>query len=285
MKKYLFLFPLLWLACGGSSGPSLDGGWEKPTVPTDTSTSDSSSVRLKVLSYNIKGGNLLLNTAKDAVADVIRRADAEVVYLQEVYNGGVIGTLPRYLAEKAGYAYYYFAEAFVASKGPYGNAILSKYPLTETRADTLYASPVDGVKQERRVLGQATIVKNGHRIRLAVMHLGVKSDNNYEQSLVIVPMLRVSSDPVILGGDANAKPAYRAYNVLVGSFDLMCTELGKCGNTFPNVNPTEQIDYLMVGPKEKSNTFVFKTYSYAIMLGETASDHCPIVGETKITYK
>lgn len=278
------MLPLLWVACQSDPKTDINGGWKPVVPPNDTATLDSSSVKLKVMSYNIKGGDLASSSSKDAVAAVIIKVNPEVVLLQEVYNGGSIGTLPRYLAEKAGYPYYYFAQAFVAGKGPYGNAILSKYPLLETRADTLYASPVDGVKQERRVLGQATIVKEGRRIRLAVMHLGVKAQNNYEQALVVVPWLNQSNDPVIFGGDANAKPYSSTYNELVGSFTRMCAELGSCGNTFPNVNPTSQIDYLLVGPRAKNHIFAFRTQTFAIMQGETASDHCPIVGETIITY-
>lgn len=281
--RCLSLFVLLSLLLGSCQSKS-DGTGGTPTTPADTSASADNMVVLTVMSYNIKGSTLTTNITKDSIADVIKRVNSDVVLLQEVYNGGTMGNTPAYLAQKAGYPYYYFAQAIENWRGPYGNAILSKYPLTETRADTLYSAPVSDEPQERRVLGQAVIVKKNHRIKVAVMHLDVKSQNSYTQAITVASLLNSSNDPIILGGDANATPMSETILKMKEVFTLMCNELGACGLTFPNVNPTKQIDYLLVGPKSKRSNFVFKSRYYNIMVGEAASDHCPIVGETRITY-
>lgn len=69
----------------------------------------------------------------DLIAEAIKSQNADIVVLNEVRNKG---PHPEYknqteiLAQKAGFKYYFFGEAIkFALTLPYGNAILSKYPI------------------------------------------------------------------------------------------------------------------------------------------------------------
>ena len=69
----------------------------------------------------------------DRMAQAIRECRADIIGLNEIRDAG---THPEYqaqvkiLAEKLGYPYYYFAQAIDAGNGnPYGNGLISRYPL------------------------------------------------------------------------------------------------------------------------------------------------------------
>ena len=76
----------------------------------------------------------------DLIANTIKNCGADIIGLQEIRGEG-----PRedyvdqikVLSEKTGF-YYYFAEAIkVDDTNPYGNAILSKYPITSAETITI----------------------------------------------------------------------------------------------------------------------------------------------------
>jgi endonuclease/exonuclease/phosphatase family metal-dependent hydrolase len=92
-------------------------------------------MHLRFMSYNIQHGFDYVR--KDRIdlsltADVIRRYDSDIIGLNEVRGQGVI---PEYfdqakaLADMLGYYYYFGPSIVFPERGPYGNAILSKYPI------------------------------------------------------------------------------------------------------------------------------------------------------------
>ena len=69
----------------------------------------------------------------DIIADTIKKCDADIIGLQEIRDEGQNAdyqSQAKIIAEKLGYHYYYFAEAICfGGVNPYGNAIISRYPI------------------------------------------------------------------------------------------------------------------------------------------------------------
>lgn len=91
-------------------------------------------MKLKILTLNLWHGGRLM----DGVLDFLEQEDADVVCLQEVYNGTTPEMAPRYrsieiLQQRLGYVGCAFAPAFIdrlhEGAVPCGNAILTKLPL------------------------------------------------------------------------------------------------------------------------------------------------------------
>ncbi len=96
---------------------------------------------VKIATFNIKSAQL---SSLDAVAEVIKEVDADIIGLQEVdkivKRTGYVDQL-KVLAEKAGYQYYSFSPAVIwasgrpsaqdttLTEGLYGHGILSRYPI------------------------------------------------------------------------------------------------------------------------------------------------------------
>ena len=138
---------------------------------------------LKVATYNIKAGYYYYNTLPK-IAALLKDLDADIVGLQEVdLNTGRSGTgdQMKYLAETAGYKYYYFtpvvsltnthtpatAEQIAAQYNLYGHGILSKYPIKSY--DVIYPENqvTDGEvraidRYEVKVGSKILTVYNGH---------------------------------------------------------------------------------------------------------------------------
>ena len=92
-------------------------------------------MKIKVMSYNIQHC-LNFITRKidfDIIADTIQKCEADIIGLQEVLDEGqneIQQPQTKIVAEKLGYHYYYFAEAIsYGGANPYGNAIISRYPI------------------------------------------------------------------------------------------------------------------------------------------------------------
>ena len=92
-------------------------------------------MELKIMSYNTQHC-LNFITRKidfDIIADTIQQCGADMIGLQEIRDKGQDAEYQaqtKILAEKLGYPYYYFAEAIrFGGANPYGNAIISRYPI------------------------------------------------------------------------------------------------------------------------------------------------------------
>lgn len=95
-------------------------------------------MKLKVISVNVWIGGILF----DAILEFLRKQDADIVLLQEVYNGDTRFQTPQQqcltqLKEQLGYEHASFAPAFYemvdGKQLMQGNAVLSKYPVLQEK--------------------------------------------------------------------------------------------------------------------------------------------------------
>ena len=92
-------------------------------------------MKIKFMSYNTQHClNFITREIDfDIIADTIKKCEADIIGLQEIRDEGQDADYQpqaKIIAEKLGYHYYYFAEAIrFGGVNPYGNAIISRYPI------------------------------------------------------------------------------------------------------------------------------------------------------------
>ena len=229
--------------------------------------------KLITLTYNIHhGGPENSNQVNlQDIADVIQRSKADVVALQEVdvlvpRSGGVHQA--EELAKLLG-MHYYFSKSIDFSGGQYGVAILSKYPLFNTRKELL---PMP-VASEQRSVAMATVNLPGNvSIEFGATHLDLKVDNRIAQSQQLNAISENLAKPFFVGGDYNAIPTSKEMKILKEEFHLSCMD--SCALSFPVRNPDRAIDFVVYN---KIAASMFKLVEAYAMKGEYASDHLPVV--------
>jgi endonuclease/exonuclease/phosphatase family metal-dependent hydrolase len=207
-------------------------------------------VEIKIMSYNTQHClNFLTQKIDfDLIANTIKNCGADIIGLQEIRGEG-----PRedyvdqikVLSEKTGF-YYYFAEAIkVDDTNPYGNAILSKYPITS--AETI-AIPDPEVKKykdgyETRCILKAKIdVADG--LNIIVSHFGLNKDE--QKNAVTTVLENLPDEKCVLMGDFNMKPKNRILKPIKEKlFDT--AEMFECKKlSYPSDKPRVKIDYIFV---------------------------------------
>ena len=228
---------------------------------------------LKTMTYNTYSGR---NAGMEAIAEVIRRNDPDIVALQEVERFTELnpGDTPAILAGMTGLKYHTFFHALdIRSGGDYGNAILSKYPIMEERSFRIGTPGRDYM----RSFGYVRIRKKGHEVCFATTHLDHRKDDSLRIAQVR-EILRLTENidiPVILGGDMNARPEEAPVRLLSAKFNV--------GNS--PAEPTtdddggKTIDYLMYAPGSAIEV-ISGMVDYA---AGQASDHYPVLVTFKLT--
>ena len=203
---------------------------------------------LRVVSFNIHSGwnhdrtRLML----DEIATEMAAMRADVFLLQEVdqnrvWNGRV--DEPGVLAARLGMQYSFATNVLRAGDSRYGTAILSRYPITSSRNTLLPRRP--GTQQ--RGLLHAVIAPAGRPLSLYVTHLEhTSSDMRLEQARAMAPILAADPNPLILGGDMNARPLSPPMTTLASVVQDSWTQVGSGpGLTHPALVPRSRIDYLL----------------------------------------
>ncbi|WP_286778832.1 MULTISPECIES: endonuclease/exonuclease/phosphatase family protein [Sphingobacterium] len=229
-------------------------------------------VSVKTMTYNIYSAQ---KKGIEAIAEVIKKNDPELVGLQEVEVNSINMNFDtgKRLSELTGMPYYYFVKARDLVKGEYGNLILSKFPLKETKTYLL-----DVVTSEAnayiRALGTVKVTKENKDFYFAVTHLDHLADNanRLHQIDLIHQYTKDLTLPIILSADLNAKPTEEGYKVLTKWFTPGCLN-GYCGFTAGTPKPDGTIDYLMYAPADAAVT---ETYDVDYS-SYSQSDHFPVV--------
>lgn len=231
--------------------------------------------QLRVMAYNIHHCNPPSKPGLsdlDAVAAAIKAQNPDLVALQEVdVNTARSGknNQAREIAKKLGMKYF-FAKAIDHEGGDYGVAILSKYPLSETKINRL---PTEAsTKGEPRILATAKIrLPGGKLIRFGSTHLDAqKGPVNREMQIAEINRLAGEETlPFIIAGDFNATAGSTVINLLDEEFKRTCSN---CDPTIPVITPTKTIDFIAFRPGT-----AFKAISTRVIPERYASDHLPVM--------
>lgn len=185
----------------------------------------------------------------DLMAETIKNCGADIIGLNEMRGEGPDPTytdqVPM-LSKLTGIPNFYFAEAIkVYGANPYGNGILSKYPILSAQTIMVPDPEVRAYNgfYETRCLLKARL-ENG--LTVMTIHIGLNPD---EQANAINTILEHLEDKkCILMGDFNMHPDNELLHPIrermKDAADLFSSPLLSC----PSDKPVEKIDYIFVSP-------------------------------------
>lgn len=243
-------------------------------------------MELRVMTYNILHGMdyPLWRTEKRAVidlsktAEVIRGGGADICGLNEVRGAGLT---PEYTAQAdaiggyLGFHHVFGRSIYVGGTEPYGNGLVSRYPIASSEVIPIPDPIVDGRVpdgvESRSVLRCTFDFAGGKHLTVLATHFGLSLPERENAAALCRKLLETEENPTILLGDFNSTPdegilwrLRRDYRS-VGDFR-------KC--TFPTDNPNIRIDYIFLNDR-----VALRRHG----IGPTsASDHLPVWADVQI---
>lgn len=246
-------------------------------------------MQLKLLSYNIHKciGGVDRRYDPNRVLAVISHYQPDLVLLQEVdefakrSNGDrqvdVLGNLLGFRHRT------YFPNVTLRSGGAYGNAMLSRFPLTETSNIDVTIPP----KKRRSILHARYRVRlngnNGNRARtlhVYNLHLGLSGIERRLQLrrfLESHPFIGLNQrTPIIVAGDFNDVWGTLGKKLLVpAGFKGLARPL----RTFPAYAPIRPLDSIYV----RGDVEISSVHRPRLAVAKRASDHLPLIADLEIT--
>lgn len=231
--------------------------------------------RIRVMTYNIhhgRGGDNRIDLQR--IADVIRKANVDIVALQEVddktrRSGGTDQTaeLARLTALHGR-----FGKAIDYDGGSYGQAILSRYPIGDVTVHKLPGEP----EREQRIAVEATLNINGRSVSFVTTHLHHQDGGTRERQAAKLNELFAKADrPIILAGDFNALEDSPPMRMMFQHWQSLTT-----GPTYPASEPRKRIDYILVRSEQE-----LRVASVEVVSESVASDHRPVVAVVEWTNR
>lgn len=240
-----------------------------------TAAGDHAHRELRVLTYNLHHGEGTDGRLDlDRISRIIRGANPDLVALQEVDR---LAARTDKVDQAAEYArqtglHGWFGAAMPFQGGEYGQALLSRWPLTEPRVIRLPGQ----ARREPRIAVTAIIEVPGFgRLRWSGCHLdatGTDSDRG-EQVGALLEAFAGDPLPMLLAGDFNARPESREIQrLLEGSTGWVDTAGASAAPTIPAEAPKSRIDYVFARPAAG-----WTTVSSTVLDEPVASDHRPLL--------
>lgn len=225
---------------------------------------------LRVATYNVHGWRSLGGRRNiGRFVDTIRELAADVVALQEVVMPPLIEEecLEKTVAAPLG-MHVVAGPTLTRMGAEYGNAILSRFPVEESRSHDL---SVRGCEPRGAV--EAVLAVAGGRLRVIATHLGLRARERRTQTEALLALVRERPDvPTVLLGDFNEwMPANRTVREL--SRHLGATPAPA---TFPSCFPVLSLDRVWTSPGLALTSLRRYKPAYA-----TCSDHLPLVADVR----
>jgi|SRR5690606_25634803 len=243
--------------------------WGGVSAASDSQENPTPKGRLKVLSYNLRFGEL---ASLEELAAFIKEQDPDIVALQEVDCRTSRELTPQQhgkdFATELGFRtgmLSAYGKTIPYAGGYYGIAILSKYPLA--KVERIYLPKTENGKEQRAVLVADVEFREGEFITFASTHLDyTNTEERQVQVEKLNELLRTQRYPVIVAGDFNAKPDSREIQEGMRAWKMLSD--GK--PTVPANAPRNTIDYIFCYPQDRWVEVESKTYQVGL------SDHLPI---------
>lgn len=239
--------------------------------------SGQQSFTLRVMTYNIYHGETTDGRIDmDLFASIISEVNPDFVALQEVDKNatrtGVIditGELSKRTGLKG-----YFVKHRDFQGGEYGNAILSRFPVTDVYALEGHRSTAHGITFAFAKVALAS----GVEILFNSTHLTTRIEDRKKQAEQLLRHYteETKRPPLILTGDLNAEPQHDEIKMLL-------TEFAEADTTYANTFSTrsglvKKIDYILY-----PRTGEWKVLETRVLCREDASDHCAVFAVLEYT--
>jgi endonuclease/exonuclease/phosphatase family metal-dependent hydrolase len=236
---------------------------------------------IRVLSYNIhhsEGVDRKLDVER--IATVIRSVKPDLVALQEVDQK--VGRTdrvdqPQLLSEKTGLGVV-FGKNIALQGGHYGNAFLSRFPVTRSQNHLL---PNLDQGEQRGVL-EAEVELPGTAGPLVVLtthfdHRPAEAER-LASAQAIQKLVEANKDrPTLLAGDLNATPDS---DTLSKVFEVWTSANSEARPTVPVGKPLRQIDYILFRPQNR-----WRVVEVRVLEESVASDHRAIFAVLELLPK
>ena len=167
---------------------------------------ENGKLTLTIASYNIAGG--AFDKEMKGIAEDILNVGADIVGVQEVdmfaKRSGFVDMLDM-LAKETGFEYKLFVKAidFPNGVGEYGTAIISKYPIVESKILPLRSYEGGPRKIEDRSIGITAIDVLGERVNFINTHLSYEFREAIEDHFDQVGEILKAFDSYIITADFN----------------------------------------------------------------------------------
>ncbi len=209
---------------------------------------------MKIMTFNTQGCRNYLTRSMDIalMAETIKKQEPDIVGLNEMRGEG---PRPDYteqvqmLAELTGMPYYYFGNAImVDGTNPYGNGLLSKYPI-ESVEKIIIPDPVERIENgryETRCVIKAKI----KGLTVLISHFGLERDEQLNAVKTVVEHLETEN--CIFMGDLNMTPDDPLLLPIQERMQDTAILFGNSLLSFPSDAPTMKIDYIFISPDLKA---------------------------------
>ena len=255
----------------------LFAGWLATAAAFADEPAPNANRSLRVLCYNIHHGRGLDDVVDlERLAAVIKAQQPDLVSLQEVDRGtrrtAMVDQVAK-LAELTGLSGH-FGKQIDYEGGDYGQAILSRFPVTHSAVHWLPGEP----NREQRIAYAVTVSAPqlpGGFLTFVTTHLHHQHEGfRRQQAETLNQLVEKWPQPVILTGDLNATPDSVPLEILSQRWSNATS--GPQLLTFPAGKPERQLDYILFHPAT-----AFTPVKPQVIDGQGASDHLPIFVELR----
>ncbi|MDQ3118078.1 MAG: endonuclease/exonuclease/phosphatase family protein [Verrucomicrobiota bacterium] len=235
--------------------------------------------RLRVATYNVHGCVGMDRKRSEArIAEVITSLAADVVALQELDLGRVRSAgvdQAQLLAAQLGW-HPLFEPAMRNGDEQYGNAIISRYPLTRVRALELPGHGSWYCREKRIALWARAETEIGP-VQIVNTHFALGRAERFLQAKFLAESLGAlpPNEPLVLLGDFNSLPGSRSIGVIrnhLRSARALFPSAGPC-RTFPTRFPSVAVDHIFMNESLDVASLSVPRSS----VSRVASDHYPLV--------
>jgi endonuclease/exonuclease/phosphatase family metal-dependent hydrolase len=222
---------------------------------------------IRLMTYNIRAGRGVDNRRSiRRIADVIRKAGARIICLQEVEQRLPTSRMvdqPDRLARSLGMQYC-FQRNLSIGIGGFGNALLTNLELTGTTLHKLTS------KREQRGVVEAHIATPDGPLAVFCTHFGLDGEERLQQARELAAMMNACDGPKLACGDFNEEIDSPAVSTLIAEAGLVDAAPGG-SPTFDSTNPRKRIDLVLCDPS-------VRVCRVEVIL-TPASDHLPVVAD------
>jgi len=247
-------------------------------------------MHFRLLTYNIhKGiGGTDRRYRLERIVEVLKHCQPDIALLQEVDEEVPRSNRDRQvelLADAAGLHHYAFQRNVRLKRGGYGNAILSRFPLTDLHnIDLTIRFKKLRIKKHRRALvAHCHILLKGHTRSLVVanLHLGLSGIERQIQLRRLLESPSIArthnSTPMVIGGDYNDVWGKLGTGILQ---PVGFNSVGGNIRTFPAALPIRSLDRIYYRNLVQTRP----AFASRTRVAHQASDHLPLVVDLEIPW-
>lgn len=228
---------------------------------------------LRILSFNIHKGfnNFKIRSTLDLLKKQLDAGQFDIVCLQEVCGQHELhGNQLERLADSV-WPHTAYGKNAVSTKGHYGNALMSRYPIKKWENLN-----ISGHRVDRRGVLHVEIDCEGKTLHVLVTHLGLMQVWRKKQLESVGERIRKhvpSSDPLVLCGDFNDWNEYASVFLKekLGLDEIFELKKGKHARTFPNWMPFLCLDRIYVRGMNVTQPHALSSKKW-----RSLSDHLPL---------